>query len=109
MRSFILTAAFTLGATLAHAQSPGERPCADLEASVLRANEILHFLEKDHRKNKQTKKIADAPREQFQMNLFEADPKMSQVRALLNNLDINTLSPVEALLKLNEIISLLKK
>lgn len=76
---------------------------------VLRANEILHFLEKDHRKNKQTKKIADAPREQFQMNLFEADPKMSQVRALLDNLDINTLSPVEALLKLNEIISLLKK
>lgn len=40
MRSLVLTAAFTLGATLAHAQSPGERPCADLEASVLRANEM---------------------------------------------------------------------
>jgi hypothetical protein len=40
MRSFILTAAFTLGATLAHAQTTGEHPCAELEASVRRANEL---------------------------------------------------------------------
>jgi len=76
---------------------------------VLRANEILHFLEKDHQKNKQPRKIADAPKEHFQMNLFEADPKMIEIKEMLGRMDINTLSPVEALLKLNEIISLLKK
>jgi len=76
---------------------------------VLRANEILHFLEKDHNKNKETKKIADAPREQFQMNLFEVDPKMTEIKDILAKIDINALSPVEALLKLNEIISLLRK
>ncbi|MBL7849633.1 MAG: DNA mismatch repair protein MutS [Cyclobacteriaceae bacterium] len=76
---------------------------------VLRANEILHFLEKDHRKNKTSKKLSEMPRETFQMNLFEADPKMKEVHELLSRVDINTLSPVEALLKLNEIISLLKK
>jgi len=76
---------------------------------VLRANEILHFLEKDHRKAKSSRTLADLPRDNFQMNLFEADPKMKEVRELLDKLDINTLSPVEALLKLNELISLLKK
>ncbi len=76
---------------------------------VLRANEILHFLEKDHQKNKQPRKIADASKEHFQMNLFEADPKMIEIKEMLGRMDINTLSPVEALLKLNEIISLLKK
>ncbi|MFN0159076.1 MAG: DNA mismatch repair protein MutS, partial [Bacteroidota bacterium] len=42
---------------------------------VLRANEILHFLEKDKRKNDPAKKMADLPKENFQMSLFEADPR----------------------------------
>ena len=76
---------------------------------VLRANEILHFLEKDHRKEKTSRKLAEVPRETVQMNLFEADPRMKEIRELLGKIDINTLSPVEALLKLNEILALLKK
>ncbi len=76
---------------------------------VLRANEILHFLEKDHRKNRQATKLAELPKETMQMNLFEADPATRQIRELLATVDINTLSPVEALLKLNEILSILKK
>ncbi len=76
---------------------------------VLRANEILHFLEKDRRKNNDGKKLADLPKENYQMSLFEADPKMKEISELLAKLDINTLSPVEALLKLNEILTLLKK
>ena len=75
---------------------------------VLRANEILHFLEKDKHKNEDKKKLADLPKENFQMALFEADPKLKEVRELLSKVDINTMSPVEALLKLNEILSLLK-
>jgi DNA mismatch repair protein MutS len=76
---------------------------------VLRANEILHFLEKDKHKNEQKKKLADLPKENFQMALFEADPKFKQVQELLGKIDINTISPVEALLKLNEILLTLKK
>ena len=76
---------------------------------VLRANEILHFLEKDKHKNEQKKKLADLPKENFQMALFEADPKLKEVQDLLSKVDINTMSPVEALLKLNEILSLLKR
>jgi DNA mismatch repair protein MutS len=76
---------------------------------VLRANEILHFLEKDKHKNQSNKKLADLPKENFQMSLFALDPKSKEIQDLLSKIDINTLSPVEALLKLNELISLLKK
>ena len=76
---------------------------------VLRANEILHFLEKDRRKNNDGKKLADLPKENFQMSLFEADPKMKEISELLSKIDINAMSPVEALLKLNEILTVLKK
>ena len=75
---------------------------------VLRANEILHFLEKDTRKN-QSKKLADLPVEKFQMSLFESDPEMKKIRELLSRVDINAMSPVEALLKLNEILAILRK
>ena len=74
---------------------------------VLRANEILHFLEKDKHKNEGKKKFDELPK--LQMSLFEADPKMKEVQALLEKIDINSISPVEALLKLNEILTLLKK
>ncbi len=75
---------------------------------VLRANEILHFLEKDKHKNERKKKFEDLPKENFQMALFEADPKFKEVQELLGKIDINTISPVEALLKLNEVLLLLK-
>lgn len=76
---------------------------------VLRANDILHLLEREkhHAKNKQ--KLAELPKPQFQMSLFESDPKMKAVHDMLSKIDINTISPVEALLKLNEVLSLLKK
>jgi DNA mismatch repair protein MutS len=74
---------------------------------VLRANEILQFLEKDKHKNETRKKIAEVPK--VQMSLFELDPKTKEVQEILSKIDINTLSPVEALLKLNEILTILKK
>ena len=75
---------------------------------VLRADEILKFLEKDRHKNEPAKKLADLP-PSLQMNLFQADPKLSEIRELLSKVDINTMSPVEALLKLNEVMRLLKE
>ena len=76
---------------------------------VLRANEILHFLEKDKHKNEQKKKLAELPKENFQMSMFEMDPKFKEVQELLSKIDINIISPVEALLKLNEILLLINK
>ncbi len=70
---------------------------------VLRANEIMHFLEKDKKKDKEQKKLKEMPKNNFQMAMFEADPKFKEVQEMLEKLDINTISPVEALLKLNEI------
>jgi len=81
---------------------------------VLRANEILHFLEKDKHKNEDKpggkgRKFDELPKATHQMSLFEMDPRSKEIHELLNKIDINTISPVEALLKLNEILSVLKK
>ncbi|MBX2895235.1 MAG: DNA mismatch repair protein MutS [Cyclobacteriaceae bacterium] len=76
---------------------------------VLRANEILHFLEKDKHKNESRKKFETLPKPTAQMSLFELDPKSKAVHEMLEKIDINTISPVEALLKLNEILGVLKK
>jgi DNA mismatch repair protein MutS len=75
---------------------------------VLRANEILHFLEKDKHKNEATKKARDIPKPMPQMSLFEADPRHKAMEETLTRIDINTISPVEALLKLNEVLTILK-
>jgi DNA mismatch repair protein MutS len=76
---------------------------------LLRANEILHFLEKEKSKNEPKRKWDELPKATHQMSLFEMDPKHKAVQELIDNLDINTISPVEALLKLNEILTVLKK
>lgn len=76
---------------------------------VLRANEILHFLEKDKHKNEPKKKFDELPKANQQISLFEIDPKTKAIHEMLEKIDINTISPVEALLKLNEVLSLLKK
>ena len=74
-----------------------------------RANDVLKQLEAkqeghDHQVN--IKKIA-AP--QLQLSIFdEHSATFASIRELLENIDINRLTPVEALLKLNEIKNLLK-
>lgn len=76
---------------------------------VLRANDILHFLEKDKHKNEPKQRMQELPKAVNQMSLFELDPKSKAVHDLLSQIDINTISPVEALLKLNEVLSMMKK
>ncbi len=71
---------------------------------VLRANDILHSLEKSHHKQETTKAVKEMPKVNYQMTLFEPqDPKIEELKSKLKTLDINTLSPIEALLKLNEL------
>lgn len=74
---------------------------------VLRANEIMHHLEKDKLSEQKKKKLKDVPKS-YQLSLFEADPRFEEVKDLLGKTDINTISPVEALMKLNEIKLILK-
>jgi len=76
---------------------------------VLRANEILHFLEKEKHKNEGVAKIHDVPKPEPQLSLFASDPRFEEIQEKLGKIDINTMSPVEALLKLNEVLSILKR
>jgi DNA mismatch repair protein MutS len=80
---------------------------------VLRANEILHFLEKEKHPGQgpreSKRKFDELPKPATQMSLFEMDPKSKAIHEMLEKIDINTISPVEALLKLNEILNVLKK
>lgn len=76
------------------------------QSVVKRADEILEQLESDNRKSgiaKPVDKIAST-REGFQMSFFQLDdPVLAQIRDEIKNTDINNLTPVEALNKLNEI------
>jgi DNA mismatch repair protein MutS len=75
---------------------------------VIRANEILKHLEKEKLTDKNKNKLDEMPVQQFQMNLFEADPRMERILEILRGVDVDTTSPVEALLKLNELKEVLK-
>ncbi|MEO9474597.1 MAG: DNA mismatch repair protein MutS [Cyclobacteriaceae bacterium] len=75
---------------------------------VIRANTILKQLESDKLSEKDREKLQELPSSQFQLNLFESDPRFEQVLTLLREVDVNTISPVEALLKLNEMKESLK-
>jgi DNA mismatch repair protein MutS len=64
----------------------------------------MHHLEKDKIRDNPGKKLQDVPKNNYQMSIFEAnDPQYLKIKEALTKLDINTISPVEALLKLNEL------
>jgi len=73
---------------------------------VRRADEILVQLEDTHRKDGLSKPLEGMAekREGFQMSIFQLDdPVLKQIRDEIKNLDINQLTPLEALNKLSEI------
>lgn len=76
------------------------------QSIVKRANSILKQLESDNRKQGISKPISDIKenREGYQLSFFQLDdPVLSQVRDEIKTLDINNLTPMEALNKLNDI------
>jgi DNA mismatch repair protein MutS len=78
---------------------------------VIRADEILKELEQSHEKQELTKPIADLAdhREGMQLSFFQLDdPVLKQIRDEIIEIDINNLTPVEALNKLYNIKKLLK-
>jgi DNA mismatch repair protein MutS len=79
------------------------------QSVVLRANEILHHLEKDHIKEKNKEKIKEAPKNNYQLSFFDpVDPQSERIKTILKEVDVNSISPIEALLKLNELRRLLE-
>lgn len=74
---------------------------------VARANEILGQMEDSNRgKNNLHKPVEEiaGQREGYQMSFFQLDdPVLKQIRDEIKSTDINNLTPVEALNKLNEI------
>lgn len=76
-----------------------------------RAADILSEMEASSRKGGVNKPIKDIveKREGYQLNFFQLDdPILSQVRDEIINLDVNNLTPIEALNKLNEIKKIVK-
>jgi DNA mismatch repair protein MutS len=73
---------------------------------VARAEEILKELEKSNKNNPLEKSITEIAetRSGYQLSFFQLDdPVLKQIRDELKNLEINNLTPIEALNKLNEI------
>ncbi|WP_233632639.1 DNA mismatch repair protein MutS [Parapedobacter sp. ISTM3] len=75
-----------------------------------RANEILKRLEQERTGGERIKdSIKKIQKQAYQLQMFSIDdPILVKIRDMLNNLDVNTLTPVEALMKLDEIQRLLK-
>jgi DNA mismatch repair protein MutS len=73
---------------------------------VSRADEILKELEQSHEKKELARPIADitGSREGMQLSFFQLDdPVLKQIRDEILEIDIDNLTPVEALVKLNNI------
>ena len=84
---------------------------------IERANEILQLLEGKHegdtnqktKENSIAKNIEKLSIPQMQLSIFDAHSEtFDRIRKVLNDLDINRLTPVEALMKLNEIKGMVK-
>ena len=75
---------------------------------ILKAQKLLKKLEKDHSGDVLTG--IKAEKEQMQMSFFNLDdPLLEEIKEEILNLDINTLTPIEAMMKLNEIKRMLTK
>lgn len=76
---------------------------------VDKASKMLKQLEKDHSNAELTgKSTRSSKSDNFQLSFFQLDdPALEQIRDEIMGTDINTLTPVEALMKLNEIKKLL--
>ena len=75
-----------------------------------RANKILKKLEKSHSSEELTDKVKQLHDDEMQLSFFNLDdPLLERVKEEITNIDIDTLTPVEALMKLNEIKRMLVK
>lgn len=85
---------------------------------ILKAQKLLKKLEKDHsndalngiKAEKEDPSLKGELAQQMQMSFFNLDdPLLEEIKEEILNLDINTLTPIEAMMKLNEIKRMLSK
>jgi DNA mismatch repair protein MutS len=85
---------------------------------ILKAQKLLKKLEKDHssealngiKSAKDDSSLKGEQAEQMQMSFFNLDdPLLEEIKDEILSLDINTITPMEALMKLNEIKRMLTK
>lgn len=79
-------------------------------AIIQRSNEILKRLEQERTGGENIKdSLKKVQKQAYQLQMFSIDdPVLVKIRDVLNNLDVNTLTPIEALMKLDEIQRVLK-
>ena len=76
---------------------------------ISKAQKILKKLEKEHSNEALVKGLKSAKEESMQLSFFNIDdPLLEAIKDEILGLDINTLTPVEALMKLNEIKRMLE-
>ena len=77
---------------------------------VNRAKEILKTLENSRSQDQNMESIKRVTEENLQLSFFQLDdPALESIREELTQIDINTLTPIEALMKLNKIKSMIGK
>ena len=85
---------------------------------ILKAQKLLKKLEKDHssealnglKSSKAGSSNKDEQAQHMQMSFFNLDdPLLEEIKEEILSLDINTLTPIEAMMKLNEIKRMLQK
>lgn len=75
---------------------------------ILKAQKLLKKLEKNH--SSDALNGIKAAKEEMQMSFFNLDdPLLEEIKEEILNLDINTITPMEALMKLNEIKRMLTR
>ena len=79
---------------------------------IQKAQKLLKKLEKNSRAFGTSESLngIKSPKDEMQLNIFNLDdPLLEEIRDDILSLDINTLTPVEALMKLNELKKMLSK
>ncbi|MEI8204563.1 MAG: DNA mismatch repair protein MutS [Bacteroidota bacterium] len=84
---------------------------AGMPQSVLeRAEDLLKKLEKSHSSDQISKSVHKEIKDNYQLSFIQLnDPLLEEIRDDIIHIDIDTLTPVEALMKLNEIKRMLNK
>ncbi|MBX2829433.1 MAG: DNA mismatch repair protein MutS [Flavobacteriaceae bacterium] len=80
------------------------------KAVLQRANKVLKRLEKSHSSEELSDKMKEISQDEMQLSFFKLDdPLLEEIRDEILETDIDTLTPVEALMKLNEIKRMLQR
>lgn len=77
---------------------------------IQKANKILKKLEEAHKSSSTTDTMKKIKKEEMQLSFFNIDdPLLEEIKDEILRTDINTLTPIEALMKLNEIKRMLTR